>query len=378
MRGQIRKRGKSWAVIVYLGRNPQTGQKRRKWYTHATKREAEAHLAQVLVQVQAGAGVPPSKLLLGDYLDRWLQDYARGMLAATTLRSYEETVRLHLAPALGDAPLARLSAPTIQAYLNQKLQHGLSVTTVRYHAAVLHVALRRAVRWGLLVRSPLEFVDLPRPRRKEMRVWDEEQVRLFLGEARKSSEYYALYLAAVTTGMRQGELLGLRWADIDFTLGIATIQQTFYRLGGEQLFRTPKTATSRRVVELSPALLNELQRARELQKAIRQKLKDAYEDHDLVFCQTNGRPLHAHNIVRRDFHLTGQRAKVPRIRFHDLRHCHATHLLRQGENLKVVQERLGHSTPAFTLSVYGHVLPGMQRDAARRLEARLLGKSAGS
>jgi integrase len=375
MRGQIRKRGKSWAVIVYLGRDPQTGQKRRKWYTHATKREAEAHLTQVLVQVQAGAGLPPSKLLLGDYLDRWLQDYARGKLAATTLRSYEETVRVHLAPALGHVPLARLSAPTIQAYLNQKLQHDLSVTTVRYHAAVLHGALRRAVRWGLLVRNPLEFVDLPRPRRKEMRVWDEEQIRLFLGEAKKSSAHYALYLMAVTTGMRQGELLGLRWRDIDFVLGAATVQQTFYRLGGEQLFRTPKTPASRRTVEFSPTVVDELRKVRASQASVRCGLGSAYEEYDLVFCQRNGKPLHAHNVIQRDFRRVIARAGVPRVRFHDLRHCHATHLLRQGENPKVVQERLGHSTPAFTLSVYGHVLPGMQRDAARRLEARLLGSN---
>lgn len=376
MRGQIRKRGKSWAVIIYLGREPGTNRKIRKWYTHATRREAEAHLNQLLVQVQAGSGVPPTRLRLGDYLDHWLQDYVKASLARTTQQSYEDTINVHLKPALGHVPLARLSAPTLQRYLAQKLEKGLSATTVRYHAAVLHEALRHAVRWGLLMRNPLDYVDLPRRRRKEMRVWDEEQVKLFLGEARKSSGYYTLYLAAVTTGMRQGELLGLRWSDIDFTLGTATVQQTFYRLGGEQLFRTPKTTTSRRVVELPPALLDQLRTVRDSQKILKQTLGDAYEDHDLVFCQRNGRPLHAHNVVRRDFHPTVDAAKVPRIRFHDLRHCHATHLLRQGENPKVVHERLGHSTPAFTLSVYGHVFPGMQRDAARRLEARFL--SSGS
>jgi hypothetical protein len=112
MRGQIRKRGKSWAVIVYLGRDPHTGTKRRRWFTHRTRTEAEAHLAQLLVQVQAGAGVPPSRLRLADYLERWLQDYARARLALTTLRSYEDTVRVHLTPALGHVPLPRLSAPT--------------------------------------------------------------------------------------------------------------------------------------------------------------------------------------------------------------------------------------------------------------------------
>jgi integrase len=206
-----------------------------------------------------------------------------------------------------------------------------------------------------------------------MAVWDEEQVRLFLGEAKKSSAHYALYLMAVTTGMRQGELLGLRWRDVDFVLGTATVQQTFHRLGRKKLFRVPKTMTSRRTVELSPVLLGELRMLHRSQDIARLDLETADGDHDLIFCQPTGEPLHAHNVTQRDFRRIITRAKLPRIRFHDLRHCHATYLLRQGEHPKVVQERLGHSTAAFTMSVYGHVLPGMPRDAARRLETRLLG-----
>ena len=209
-----------------------------------------------------------------------------------------------------------------------------------------------------------------------MHVWDEEQVRLFLAEARRSSMHYCLYLTAILTGMRQGELLGLRWSDIDFVLGAASIQQTVYRLGAEILFKKPKTARGRRSVALPASLLDALRRHRQRQAEMQGVLGTEYHDHGLVFCQPNGKPLHAHNLAQRDFRRVIERARVPRIRFHDLRHTHATQLLRAGVHPKVVQERLGHSTPAFTLAVYSHVLPGMQEEAARTLSARLLGRDA--
>jgi integrase len=206
-----------------------------------------------------------------------------------------------------------------------------------------------------------------------MNVWDEEQVRLFLAEAKRSSSYYALYLAAVLTGMRQGELLALRWKDVDFGRAVASIQQTFYRLDGKFVFREPKTNRARRTVALPPVLVEELLRHRAGQAGQRDLCGPEYNDHGLIFCQPNGRPLHAHNVVERDFKRLIRKTGLPPIRFHDLRHSHATHLLRAGVHPKVVQERLGHSTPAFTLAVYSHVLPGIQEKGARLVAARLLG-----
>ncbi len=374
MRGQIRKRGRTWSVIIYLGRDPQSGKKKRKWYTHPTRREAEAHLTQLLAQVQAGGGVPPTRLKLGEFLTQWLRDYASGAVAPTTFRNYSDTIRVHIIPALGQIPIGHLTPQAIQGYISQKLHEGrLSSTSVQYHYGVLREALGHARRWGILMRNPCALVNAPRRQAVEMRVWDEEQVRLFLAEAKRSSPYYRLYLAALLTGMRQGELLGLRWKDLGPALGVASVQQTFYRLGRKQLFKEPKTARARRTVVLAEALKTELHRLREEQAELRNLLGDEYEDNDLVFCQPNGKPLHAHNVVRRDFRSVTKRVRLPRIRFHDLRHTHATHLLRQGVHPKVVQERLGHSTPAFTLAIYSHVLPGMQEEAVRRLEASLLG-----
>jgi len=154
--------------------------------------------------------------------------------------------------------------------------------------------------------------------------------------------------------------------------GTATIQQTFYRLGRRQLFKAPKTASARRTIYLVPELIEEVRSIRETQLRQRSVWGDSYDDHDLIFCQADGKPLHAHNVTQRDFLRIISRVGVPRIRFHDLRHCHATYLLRAGINPKVVQERLGHATPAFTLAIYSHVLPGMQEEATCRLQERLL------
>ncbi len=392
MRGHIRKRGKGWRITIYLGRDPATNRKRWKAYSHKTREEAQAHLTQILSAMQGGGWTPPAKVRLGDYLERWLKDYAASAVRVTTFDGYRMICRRHLAPALGHVPLNALSAVAIQGYLTGKLQgkkdaqgkwveKPLSSSTVRRHVGVLHRALHNAVRWGLLPANPCDRVDPPRPERFEPRVWDEEQALLFLGEAKRSSCHYCLYLAAVTTGMRQGELLGLRWQDVDLTLGRATVKQTLYRLGGSKkdgqvsqvLFGEPKSAKSRRTIPLLPILVEELHRLKAEQDENRRLLGTDYHDHGLVFCQANGAPLHAHNICRRDFRRVIKRAKLPRIRFHDLRHSHATDLLAHGELPKLVSERLGHSSVAFTMQVYSHVLPGMQEQAAARLQARLFG-----
>jgi integrase len=310
---------------------------------------------------------------MGEYLEQWLRDYAVGSVAPTTLSSYEMIIRVHLRQAMEHVPITRITPQAIQSYLTQKQAQGLSSTTIRHHYNVLNEALKHAVRWGLLARNPTDMIDPPRRRTQEMRYWDEEQVRLFLVEAKRSSRFYPLYLTAVLTGMRQGELLALTWKTIDLTMGTASVQRTQYRLGRRLLVKHPKSAKSRRVVALPDVLTDELRRLRDQRRKEQELVGDDHEDQGLVFCQLNGKPLHANNIVRRDFRKIIERARLPRIRFHDLRHSHATHLLHQGVNPKIVQERLGHSSPAFTLAVYSHVVPGMQEQAARRLAERLLG-----
>ncbi|HKV44728.1 MAG TPA: tyrosine-type recombinase/integrase [bacterium] len=382
MRGSIRKRGKRWTVVVPLGREHDsvTGKSRLRqdYKSFATRSEAQAHLAHILGQIQNGAYTAPTKLTTSAFLEEWLRS---GTWAPTTRKSYEDTIALHLTPALGFIPLIRLTPGKIQAYYTQKLAKGLSPATVHSHHRVLRTALGRAVRWGLLSRNAATLTDPPRRLRFGAVVWDEEQVRLFLAKAKRESPYYPLYLTAILTGMRQGELLGLRWEDVDLVLGEASVSQTFYRLSGskrqgrapEMLFKAPKTAGSRRLVALPPAVVAEVRRLHETQATNRRMLGRDYHDHGLVFCQPNGKPLHAHNVIRRDFHPLIEAAGLPRCRFHDLRHAHVTYLALAGVPMKVAQERLGHATSGFTMDVYTHTLPGQQAAAARAVEQLLLG-----
>lgn len=385
MRGCIIKptgRRKSWGVKVYLT-DPQTGVKRAKWFSFPTRKEAETHLAEILAKIHGGGTIPVTKQRVAEFLEEWLEKRA-GAVRETSLDSYRQIVRRHLIPALGQTPLRSLTPLDVQGFITAKLagdsgtkQRPLSAGTIRKHIAVLREALGHAVKWGLLARNVCDLVEKPRQARKEMRVWDQEQTRLFLAEAKRSSPYYPLYLTAISTGMRAGELLGLRWSSVDFILGTARVERTFYRMGGKQLFQEPKTDKGRRVVDLPATVIEVLRGLKADHEQVKREFAGVYTDLGLVFCQADGKPLHLHNIVTRDFRKVTKAAKLPRIRFHDLRHSHATDLLAHGEHPKVVQERLGHYDPSFTLRVYSHVLPGMQAQAAARLEERLFGAKGG-
>jgi integrase len=435
MRGHIRRRGNKWCIVVYLGRGQvrdrRTGElklgEKSLWRSFERRAEAQKALAQYISMRHRGEPVlAPTKQSVGEYLEAWLRGHAPNV-GPTTAASYRDTIRVHLVPRLGLIRLTGLQPQDVRDYIAEKLAAGLSSTTVRYHVAVLKNALAQALRDGLIGRNPCAFVRAPRKRRLEMRALDEEQLRLFLAEARRASRYYLLYLMAVTTGMREGELLGLRWQDLDLVGGIAgvpvvRVARTFYRLGGrrcgyckdrrkrrapretfdaaqctcikgEALFKEPKTASARRELALPLSVAVELRGLRAAQDKRRKVLGRRYEDHGLVFCQDNGRPLHAHNIVRRDLRKVLQleglrkaaRARgvpedalpkgLPRIRFHDLRHTAATLHLKAGTHPKVVQEMLGHSTISMTVDTYSHVLPGLQARAVADLEARLFGSA---
>jgi integrase len=389
MRGHIRKRGRSWAVVVYLGKNDH-GKDRYRWYSHPTKRDAEAHLTGLLMQVNGGAGVPTSRLTTSAFLALWLRDYAKGRIRATSYSAYERAVRVHIVPDLGAIPIARLTALAIEGWIARMgrktylpptkngtapMPRHLSAATVHQAYRTLRAALGRAVGWGMIARNPFVGVTAPRLPRKPMHLWDEEQIRLFLAEARRTSPCAGLYLAAILTGMRRGELLALRWEDIDLALRRASVQRTLHRAKDGVTFADVKTPCSRRAVALPEVLVLELRRIKEAQAARREALGALYAPHGLVFCQPNGQPLHAHNVTQRDFRKVIMRAGVPRIRFHDLRHCCATLLLRYGVHARVTQEMLGHANIGTTMNTYSHVMAPALVEASTLLAERLLGDS---
>jgi len=379
VRGHIRRRGKdSWAIVLYLGRDPVTGKDRHKWHAlKGTKKDAQRELVRLLNQVHSGAYAEPSRETLGKFLARWLEDRVKATVSSSTYREYAGTVERYLAPRLGGARLDRVRPDMIQAALAALQATGgvegraLSPATVIKARAVLSQACGWATKIGLVARNPVGATDAPRRAGREMQVWTPEEARRFLDAARES-RYSALYVLALTTGLRQAELLGLRWADIDWEHETVRVNRILYRGNVKE----PKTPHSRRTVDLPISAVEALRQHRVRQAEEKLRLGPVYAEGEWVFATAAGTPLCARNLVQRDFEPLQTRARVPRIRFHDLRHSHATHLLAAGVPVKVVQERLGHARPGITLDVYGHVLPGAGREAARRVDAILGGTDA--
>jgi integrase len=328
-------------------------------------------LTQALHACQQGLLPPPERETLGRFLLRFLEDVARPSLRPTTYEAYERLARLHILPQLGQLRLARLTAQELQSLYARLLEKGLSPKTVALAHAFLHRVLGQAVRWGLLAQNPADAAEPPRAQRPPARALTPEEAGRLL-EAARSDRLYALYVLAVTCGLRQAELLGLRWKDVDLEEATLAVRQRLYRVKGRWVVSEPKTARGRRLVTL-PALA--VQALRQLEERLR--AGELWEENGLVFANQLGRPIEKQNLLRRSFWPLLERAGLPRIRFHDLRHTAASLLLSQGVHPKVVQERLGHATIAITMDTYSHVMPSLQREAAARLDS-LLGDGADS
>lgn len=375
VKGHVRRRGKSWAVVIELERDPLTGKRRQKWYSvRGTKKDAERRLAELLHQVAIGEYVEPTKLTVGEFLQRWLRDYAQGAVRWTTLDSYRWLTEKHILPALGHIPLSHLKPLDLQQFYAQKLaggrldgRGGLAPRSVQYMHGLLREALGSAVKWQLLARNPAEAVDPPRRERAEMQVLDVGDVQAFL-EAARGTRYYALWVLDVTTGLRRGEMLGLRWQDIDLEAGTLAVRQTLVCVRGKVLIQPrAKTQASLRVVSLPEAAVEALRTHRAQQEDERRFARD-YQDNDLVFCTPEGRPVDPNNLAKRYFKPLLRQAGLPDIRIQDLRHTHATMLLGAGVNLKLVSDRLGHTTTRMTADIYSHVLPRMRDEVAATVD----------
>jgi len=372
---------------MYAGR--EGGKKRWRWWTFHTRAEAEAaqrELASHTLAHAAGLGLyGSSHERLGAYMDDWRRRQ-EGRLAPKTARWYAIIVEQIRRDPLGTVPLGRLTPRALEAYYARKHAEGLSPTTVLHHHRMLYTALRAAERQDLILKNPAATAEAPRRARVALSVWSESETALFLSDARVHSPYYPVFLFLVGTGCRIGEALGVEWRDVDLANGSVTIRQALQRPeGGGYVLREPKTAHSRRTITLPTEVVDELRRLRagqEAQAITQGRCADGprcsrarcgcWHGLGLVFCLSNGRPLHDNNIRFRDLYPLCRRLGLPwRRALHNLRHAHATHLLQRGVSVKVVQERLGHGTAAFTLSAYGHVLQGMQAGAAQAVSAML-------
>ncbi len=376
MKGHLKQRSKgSWTIWVDLGRDPETGRRKQQTMTvRGNKREAEKRLTELLHQIDTGTFIKRSKLLLGEYLDQWLNDYCKANLAPHTVQSYEFFVRRHIKPALGQIPLTQLKPEHLQHLYADKLSTGrrdgnggLGNRSVRYIHITLHKALKSAVRLSMIAHNPADAVDVPKVKRHEMQVMSETDIHIFL-EYAKSTPCYALFYTALFTGMRRSELLALRWSDVDLLLCQASVNRTLHQLpNGDIIFQQPKTDKGRRLIALSPSTAVVLKEHREAQEKVSQALGMTISEDDLVFCRYNGKPLLPDSITQAWRNLSRQ-CGLKGIRLHDARHTHACLMLKQGVHPKVVQERLGHASISITLDTYSHVAPGLQQAAATRFD----------
>ena len=365
-KGSIIKRGNSYAVKV--GYRGMDGKWRQVWRTAKSPRQAETLRNKLLSEHDNGT-LTQTKGNLGDYLNRWLNEYAGASLSPSTLKGYESIVKHHIIPSMGGLPLKNLRPEHLQQYYAGKMKAGLSSTTVRHHHTLLHRAFKQACQWGVMSRNPADMVSPPANRRLEMHTLTEVQVNEVLAKA-TTDTYHCLFYLDMQTGLRRGELLALRWTDIDLDFAEMSVTRSAVQCpGGKVIYKAPKTKKSRRTVALSPQTCIVLRQYLANQTAIRARLdKNAKWPKDaLIFAQLNGDPLKG-NTVWKAWNTMLKRMGITGIRFHDIRHTMATAMLRAGVHPKIVQERLGHSSIATTLDLYSHVSPGLQQAAAAKLD----------
>ncbi len=346
------------------------GRKRRSLYGN-TRAEVATKLATALSDREGGLVFDAGRLILGKYLDRWLVDSVRDTVRLTTYQGYERIVRRHIKPTLAPVKLKNLTPTHVRGLYRERLESGLAPRMVQLIHTTLHKALKQAVADGLIPRNVTETVKAPQVSRKEFTPLSVGESKRLI-EAAKGDRFEAIYLLAVSTGMRQGELLGLKWEDVDLERGTLQVRRTLSTANGKGFtFGVPKTAKSRRSIKLPAVALSSLKHHRKAQLEERVALSGLYSDQGLVFPSRTGTPVYRQDLITRSFKPLLQRAGLPDIRFHDLRHTCATLLLLKGVHAKYVQELLGHATISITLDTYSHVLPGMGDAASGAMDEAL-------
>lgn len=392
MRGTLKQRyAGSWSLILDLGYqvDPTTGttKRRQKWVTfRGTRKQAEAALTEHVRNANRGEFVEPSKSTLGEWLTEWLKKAITPPLKSpATFDSYKRIIETQIGPKLGGIRLQALKPIDIEAYYGDL--SNLSPSTIQIHHAVLHSALKSAVRNGLVTRNVASLVS-NKPRKGSGQdvldhCWTADEAATFLKAAKAAGpQPAAFYTLALDAGARRGELAAVRWADLDLQGGKLTIRRTLLKAGREPVFGETKTKTSR-TLDLAAETVERLKVHKKHQAEIKLRNRQHYTDLGLVFAKewgdqhnradSLGLPLQVNTIGEREFGRLIKAAGVRRIKFHGLRHTVATLMLSAGVPAHVVQRRLGHSKVEMTLGIYAHVLPSMQQDAAAKLAALIHG-----
>ena len=367
--GSITRHNKSGLYMARYTVQTATGPKRKTIYGKEREEVAEK-LIDALADRNKGLVFDADNLKIGEYLDRWLADSVSDTVRPTTYERYEQIVRVHIRPVLGGLKIKNVTPAHVRGLYREKLETGLSPRTVQYIHVTLHKALKQAVADGLIPRNATEAVKPPQVRREEMRPLSPEQVKALLETAR-DDRLEALYVLAVTTGLRQGELLALKWEDVDLESGTLRVRRTLTTAKGGPVLKALKTKSSRRSVKLTQSAVEALRSHLKRQLEEIDRAGSLWQENGLIFASESGEPLDRRLVTTHRFKLLLKRAGLPQIRFHDLRHTCATLLLTRNVNPKIVSEMLGHATIAITLDTYSHVLPNMRDQAAAAMEDAL-------
>lgn len=381
MNGWITKRRETYFVVLDHGVNRLTGKRTRKWHkAGSTKRAAQKLLSELLEAHETNTSLEPDQVTVAAYLvDEWLPSI-RNEVRYSTFDSYRRNIEIHVIPRIGDARLQALRPLDLTRYYTELLESGrrdgrggLSAKSVRNIHLILHRAFADAVDLLYLRTNPAAAAKPPRVKASEsvvIRYWTGPELRTFL-DANEDHRHWPLWYLAANTGMRRGELVGLRWRDVDLTTQRIFIRNAIISVAYKSHDSVPKTRRSQRTIDIDDRTVEILLQHRTAQNAERTGLGIRGQA-EFVFTKPDGSPFHP-DLIRQAFNRRVERTSVPRIRFHDLRHTHATLLLKAGAPPKVVSERLGHATVAFTMDVYAHVIPGMQAEAANMFRTLVFG-----
>ena len=356
-----------WEARYTAGYDPGTGRQIQKSFTGKTQKEVAQKLKAATAAIDEGTYTAPSKMTVAQWLDTWTTEYL-GAVKPRTVDNYKGVVKARIKPGLGAVKLDALNPHTIQSYYNGLTKEGLAPKTVKNIHGILHKALQQAVSNGYIKTNPADHCILPRPIRKELKPLDEDMITAFL-RAIQGHQFEELFTVTLFTGMREGEALGLLWDCVDLSKGTITVDKQLQLIRGSrgQYQMVPTKNSKSRTLALAPTVTATLKRVRLRQLENRLRYGECYENGGFVFTDELGHHLSASSVYK-SFKKVMEQIGSPETRFHDLRHSYAVASIRSGNDIKTVQENLGHATAAFTLDVYGHVTEKMKREGADQLE----------
>lgn len=364
MKGSIVKKGNRHYIVVEL--KDENGKRKQKWISgYDKKSEAQAALPRILTEIQDGKFIDTDNINVRDYLKLFLQDYAKPNLAATTYEKYYYAAE-KISKIIGNMKLQKLKPIHVQNMMNQLNGQDIKPSTIQSYFRMFSTALNQAIKWQIIMSNPCLAVSAPRQKKEKMTILNPEQIQQLIG-ASKEHVLYPVIMLGLMCGMRRGEILGLTWDNIDLISGKIFIHSNMVQAGEEIIIKDTKTATGSRSVDISRKLIEFLKTIKKQQLENKLLFGEKYQDNNFVCKRMDGTTFRP-DYIPGAFKKLLVKAGLPEIRFHDLRHTHASMLLLAGENPKVVQERLGHSSIMITLDTYSHLIPSMQKSAADRME----------